>query len=52
MKYIVYDLIVFFLVTQSKINNEVQFNQALNPLKNVAEVSSIDYSSDLQNVFT
>ena len=52
MKYIVYDLIVFFLVTQSKINNEVQFGQALNPLKNVAEVSSIDNTSDLQNVFT
>ena len=37
---------------QSKINNEVQFGQALNPLKNVAKVSSIDNTSDLQDVFT
>ena len=34
---------------QSKINNEVQFGQALNPLKNVAKVSSIDNTSDLQD---
>ena len=32
---------------QSKINNEVQFGQALNPLKNVIKVSSIDNTSDL-----
>ena len=37
---------------QSKINNEVQFGQALNPLKNVIKVSSIDNTSDLQDVFT
>ena len=37
---------------QSRINNEVQFGQALNPLKNVAQVSSIDNTSDLQDVFT
>ena len=37
---------------QSKINNEVQFGQALNPLKNLAKVSSIDKSSDLQDAFT
>ena len=37
---------------QSKINNEVQFGQALNPLKNVIKVSSIDNTSDLQDAFT
>ena len=37
---------------QSKINNEVQFGQALNPLKKVAKVSSFDNTSDLQDVFT
>ena len=36
---------------QSRINNEVQFGLALNPLKNVAQVSSIDNTSDLQDVF-
>ena len=36
---------------QSKINNEVQFGQVLNLLKNVAKVSSIDNTSDLQDVF-
>ena len=37
---------------QSEINNEVQFSQDLNPLKNVAKVSSINNTSDLQDVFT
>ena len=37
---------------QSKIDNEVQFGQALNPLKNVAKVSSVDNASDLKDVFT
>ena len=37
---------------QGKINNKVQFGQALNPLKNVAKVSSIDNTLDLQDVFT
>ena len=37
---------------QSKINNEVQFGQALNPLKKVVKVSSFDNTSDLQDVFT
>ena len=37
---------------QSKINNKVQLGQALNPLKNVAKVSSIDNTSNLQDVFT
>ena len=37
---------------QSKIKNEVQFGQALNPLNNVAKVSSIDNLSDLKDVFT
>ena len=36
----------------SKINNEVQLDQALNPLKNVAKVSSINNTTDLQDVFT
>ena len=36
---------------QSKINDEVQFDQAVNPLKNVAKVTSNDNTSDLQNVF-
>ena len=35
----------------SKINNEVQFGQALNPLKSIAKVWSIDNASDLQDVF-
>ena len=37
---------------QSKIDNQVQFGQTLNPLKYVAKVSSIDNTSDLQDVFT
>ena len=37
---------------QSKINNEVQFFQALNLLKSVAKVSSIDNASDVQDVLT
>ena len=37
---------------QSKTNNEVQFGEASNPVKNVAKVSSIDNKSDLQDVFT
>ena len=37
---------------QSKINSEAQFGQALNPLKNVAKVLSIDNTSDLQHVLT
>ena len=37
---------------QSKKNNEVQFGQALNLLKNVAKVSSIDKTSDLKDVLT
>ena len=36
---------------QSKINNEVQFGQAVNSLKNVAKVSINDNTSDLQDVF-
>ena len=37
---------------QSKIHNELQFAQVLNPLKNVAKVSSVDNTSDLKDVFT
>ena len=37
---------------QSKIDNQVQFGQTLNPLKNIVKVSSIDNTSDLQDVFT
>ena len=37
---------------QSKIDNQVQFGQTLNPLKYVAKVSSIDNTSDLQDAFT
>ena len=37
---------------QNKINKEIQFVQALNPLKNKAKVSRINNTSDLQNVFT
>ena len=37
---------------QSKINKEVQFGQSLNPVRNVAKVSSIDNTSDLQDVLT
>ena len=37
---------------KSKINNEVQFGQSLNPLDNVVKVSSIDNSPDLKDVFT
>ena len=37
---------------QSKTNNEVQFGEASNPVKNVPKVSSIDNKSDLQDVFT
>ena len=37
---------------QSKIDNQVQFGQTLNPLKYVAKVSSIDNTSDLQDGFT
>ena len=37
---------------QSKINKEVQFGQSLNPVRNVATVSSIDNTSDLQDVLT
>ena len=37
---------------QSKINSKVQFGQALNPLKNLAKVSSIGNTSELQDVFT
>lgn len=36
---------------QSKIYNKVQFGQALNPVKNVAKVSSINDISDLQDIF-
>ena len=51
MKYVVYGENVR-IVTMTKINNKVQFGQALNPLKNVAKVSSIDNTSALQDVFT
>ena len=37
---------------RSKIDNEVQISQALNLLKNVAKVSSVDNTSDLKDVFT
>ena len=37
---------------QSKINNEAQFGQALNPFNNVVKVSRIDNLSDLKDVFT
>ena len=52
MKSIAYSLNVFIVAMQSKIDNEVQFSQAMNPLKNVAKVSSMDNTSDLQDVFT
>ena len=37
---------------RSKINNKVKFGQALNPLNDVAKVSSVDNSSDLKEVST
>ena len=37
---------------QSKIDNEIQFGQALNPLNNIVKVSSVDNLSDLKDVFT
>ena len=37
---------------QSKINNDVHLGQSLNPLNDVAKVSSVDNSSDLQDDFT
>ena len=37
---------------QSKINNKGKFGQALNPLNDVAKVSSVDNSSDLKDVST
>ena len=37
---------------QGKINNKVQFGQTLNPPKNVAKVSNINNTSDLQDAFT
>ena len=43
---------ISIVIIQSKINNEVQFGQAQNPLKNVAKVSSVDNTSELQDVFT
>ena len=52
MKSIAYSLNVFIVAMQSKIDNEVQFSQAMNPLKNVAKVSSMDNTSDLKDVFT
>ena len=51
MKFIVYDENVFIVVMKSEINNKVQFGQALNPLKNVAKVSRINNTSNLQDVF-
>ena len=43
---------VSIVIMQSKIDKEVQFGQALNPLKNVAKVSSVDNASDLKDIFT
>lgn len=37
---------------QSKINNDVQLGQSLNPLNDVVKTSSVGNSSDLQDVFT
>ena len=37
---------------QSKINNNVRLGQPLNLLNDVVKVSSVDNSSDLQDVFT
>ena len=37
---------------QSKINNKVQFGQALNPLNDVAKILIVDNSSDLKDVST
>ena len=37
---------------QSKINNDVQFGQSLNPLNDVVKVSSVFNSSDLKDTFT
>ena len=37
---------------QSKINKDVQLGQSLNPLNDVAKVSSVDNSFDLKDVFT
>ena len=36
----------------SKINNDVHLGQSSNPLNDVVKVSSVDNSSDLQDVFT
>ena len=37
---------------QNKINNDVSLGQSLNPPNDVAKPSSVDNSSDLQDVFT
>ena len=37
---------------QSKINNNVRLGQPLNLLNDVVKVSSVDNSSDLQDVYT
>lgn len=51
MKFIVYDENVFVVVMESEINNKVQFGHVLDPLKNVAKVSTINNTSNLQDVF-
>ena len=37
---------------QSKINKDVHLGQSLNPFNDIAKVSSVDNSSDIQDVFT
>ena len=49
MKFIVYDENVFVVVMESEINNKVQFGHVLDPLKNVAKVSTINNTSNLQD---
>ena len=43
---------VSIVIMQSKINNKLQFGQALNPLKSVAKVSCVDNTSDRKDIFT
>ena len=37
---------------KSKINNNIQLGQSLNPLNDVVKVPSVDNSSDLKDIFT